>query len=164
LRYGGKLIGICGGFQMLGRAIADPLGLEGSRGESPGLGWLDFETTLEAEKQLRNTSGVLTLGNAALKGYEIHAGVSRGKALERPSAVLEGTRPDGAVSEDGQILGTYVHGLFEAPDACEALLKWAGVRAPQRVDYTTVRERAIERLADCVAAHLDLKRILNLVT
>jgi len=77
LRYGGKVIGICGGFQMLGRTIADPLGLEGSPGESPGLRWLDFETTLEAEKQLRNTRGVLTLGSAALKGYEIHAGVSR---------------------------------------------------------------------------------------
>jgi adenosylcobyric acid synthase len=164
LRYGGKVIGICGGFQMLGRTLADPLGLEGPQGESPGLGWLDFETALEAEKQLRNTSGVLTLGNAALKGYEIHAGVSHGKALQKPAAILEGTRPDGAVSEDGQILGTYVHGLFEAPDACEALLKWAGLHAPQRVDYTTVRERAIEPLADSVEAHLDLTRILSLIT
>lgn len=165
LRYGGKVIGICGGFQMLGRTIADPLGLEGPPGESAGLGWLDFETTLEAEKQLRNTSGVLTLGNATLKGYEIHAGVSRGRALEKPSAILdEGERADGAISEDGQILGTYVHGLFEAPDACEALLKWAGLRAPQRIDHTTVRESAIERLADSVEAHLDLKKILGLIT
>jgi len=107
---------------------------------------------------------VLALGNAALKGYEIHAGVSRGKALEKPAAILQGTRPDGAISEDGQILGTYVHGLFEAPDSCEALLKWAGVSTPQRVDYTTIRERAIERLADSVEAHLDLERILSLVT
>src|SRR5206468_1984950 len=104
LRYGGKVMGICGGFQILGRTIADPLGLEGPRGESPGLGWLDLETTLESEKQLRNINGVLTLGNAALKGYEIHAGVSRGKALEKPAAILEGTRADGALSQDGQIL------------------------------------------------------------
>ncbi len=164
LRYGGKVIGICGGFQMLGRSIADPLGLEGPRGESPGLGWLDLQTTLEAEKQLRNTTGVLTLGNAVLRGYEIHAGVSRGKALEKPAAILEGTRADGAISADGRILGTYVHGIFEAPDACEALLKWAGLRAPQRVDYTTVREGAIERLADSVESHLDLKRIMSLIT
>lgn len=164
LRYGGRVIGICGGFQMLGQTIADPLGLEGPQGESPGLGWLDFQTTLEAEKQLRNTHGVLTLGNANLKGYEIHAGVARGKALEKPSAILEGTRPDGAISEDGQILGTYVHGLFEAPAACEALLKWAGLRAPQRIDYTTVRENAIERLADCVEAHLDMKAMMSLIT
>jgi adenosylcobyric acid synthase len=164
LRYGGKVMGICGGFQMLGRTIADPLGLEGPEGESPGLGWLDFATTLEAEKQLCNTRGVLTFGDAALKGYEIHSGVSFGKALEKPAAILEGARPDGAVSEDGQILGTYVHGLFEAPDACEALLKWAGVPAPQRVDYAAVRERAIERVADSVESHLDLERILSLIT
>jgi adenosylcobyric acid synthase len=119
---------------------------------------------LEAEKQLCNTRGVLTFGDAALKGYEIHAGVSFGKALEKPAAILEGARPDGAVSEDGQILGTYVHGLFEAPDACEALLKWAGVPAPQRVDYAAVRERAIERVADSVESHLDLERILSLIT
>ena len=79
------------------------------------------------------------------------------------AAILEGARADGAISEDGQILGTYVHGLFEAPDACEALLKWAGLSAPQRVDYTAVRESAIERLADSVEAHLDLNRILRLI-
>ena len=163
LRYGGKLIGICGGFQMLGRTIADPLGLEGPPGESPGLRWLDFETILEAEKQLRNTHGALVLGNAPVRGYEIHAGVSRGSALERPSAVLEGARPDGAISDDDRILGTYVHGLFEAPDACEALLRWAGLRDPQRVDYMTVRERAIERIADSVAGHLDMSTILGLL-
>ena len=163
LRYGGKVIGICGGFQMLGRAIADPLGLEGPSGESPGLRWLDFETVLEAEKQLRNTSGVLSFGNAALRGYEIHAGVSRGRALEKPAAMLEGARPDGAISDDGCVLGTYVHGLFETPDACEALLRWAGLRDPQRVDYMTVREGAIERIADSVAVHLDMSRILGLI-
>jgi adenosylcobyric acid synthase len=163
LRYGGKVIGICGGFQMLGRAIADPLGLEGPSGESPGLRWLDFETVLEAEKQLRNTHGVLSFGDAAMRGYEIHAGVSRGRALEKPAAMLEGTRPDGAISEDGCVLGTYVHGIFEAPDACEALLRWAGLRDPQRVDYMTVRERAIETVADSVAEHLDMSRILGLI-
>ena len=163
LRYGGKVMGICGGFQMLGRVIADPLGLEGPCGESPGLQWLDLETVLEAEKQLRNTSGVLTLDNAPLRGYEIHAGVSHGRALEKPSAILDGARADGAISGDARILGTYVHGLFEAPDACAALLKWAGVREPRRIDYRTVREQAIERLADSLESHLDIPRILDLL-
>ena len=163
LRYGGKVIGICGGFQMLGRTISDPLGLEGPCGESPGLGWLDFQTVLEAHKQLRNTSGVLTLENASLKGYEIHAGVSSGRALEKPSAVLEGGRADGAISEDGQILGTYLHGLFEAPEACGALLKWAGLEEPQRIDYMKVREHAIETVADSVESHLEVSRILSLL-
>jgi len=163
LRYGGRVMGICGGFQMLGRTIADPLGLEGTAGESPGLGWLELETALEAEKQLRNTSGVLTLEGAEVRGYEIHAGVSRGRALERPAAMLAGTRPDGSVSSDGRILGTYLHGIFESPTACAALLRWAGLCDPQRIDYRKVREQAIERLADSVEAHLDMDAILRLV-
>jgi adenosylcobyric acid synthase len=163
LRYGGKVIGLCAGFQMLGRRVADPLGLEGPPGESQGLGWLDFATVLEAHKQLRNTNGVLTLDNAAVHGYEIHAGVSRGKALDRPAAWLDGKRADGAISADGQILGTYLHGLFEAPAGCTALLRWAGLRDPQTIDYLAVRETAIERLADSVEGHLDMRKILGLL-
>ena len=156
-------MGICGGFQMLGRSLADPLGLEGVAGVSPGLGWLELETVLEAEKQLRNTAGVLTLEGAEVRGYEIHAGVSSGRALECPSAMLDGTRPDGALSGDGRVLGTYLHGIFESPGACAALLRWAGLREPQEMDYREVRERAIERLADSVESHLDLGAILRLV-
>jgi adenosylcobyric acid synthase len=163
LRYGGKVMGICGGLQMLGRVIDDPLGLEGPRGESAGLRWLELETTLEAEKQLRNTAGVLTLGGAAVRGYEIHAGVSRGTALKKPSALLEDDRPDGAVSEDGKILGTYLHGIFDAPEACTALLRWAGLSDPKTIDYFVVREQAIERLADSVESHLDMQAVLRLL-
>ncbi len=163
LRYGGKVMGICGGLQMLGRVIDDPLGLEGPGGESAGLRWFDLETTLEAEKQLRNTAGVLTLDGAAVRGYEIHAGVSRGRALEKPSALLEDGRPDGAISEDGKILGTYIHGIFDAPEACTALLQWAGLSDPKTIDYFVVREQAIERLADSVESHLDMQAILRLL-
>ena len=163
LRYGGKVMGICGGLQMLGRVIEDPLGLEGPRGESPGLQWLDLETTLESEKQLRNTTGVLSFEGAPVRGYEIHAGVSRGRALQTPSAVLEDGRPDGAISDDGKILGTYIHGVFESPDACAALLRWAGLSDPKRIDYREVRERAIERVADSVETHLDMQAILGLL-
>jgi adenosylcobyric acid synthase len=163
LRYGGRVMGICGGMQMLGRTIADPLGLEGPSGESPGLGWLELDTVLEAEKQLRNTVGILTLEDAAVRGYEIHAGVTQGAALEKPSAMLEGARPDGALSDDGRILGTYLHGIFESPAACVALLHWAGLREPQKIDYHEVREREIERLADSVEAHMDLPAVLRLL-
>jgi adenosylcobyric acid synthase len=163
LRYGGKVMGICGGLQMLGRVIEDPLGLEGPRGESPGLQWLDLETTLESEKQLRNTAGVLSFESAAVRGYEIHAGVSRGRALNAPAAVLEDGRPDGAISDDGKILGTYMHGVFESPEACAALLRWAGLSDPKRIDYREVRELAIERVADSVESHLDMQAILGLL-
>ena len=163
LRYGGRVMGICGGFQMLGRTIADPLGVEGAAGENRGLGWLELETVLEAEKQLRNMTGVLTLEGAEVWGYEIHAGVSRGRALECPAAMLEGERADGALSGDAKILGTYLHGIFESRAACAALLRWAGLRDPLEIDYREVRERAIERLADSVEAHLDLSAILRLL-
>ncbi|MBU6471643.1 MAG: cobyric acid synthase, partial [Alphaproteobacteria bacterium] len=126
LRYGGKLIGICGGFQMLGRAIHDPHGLEGELGTSPGLGFLDMETWLAPDKQLRNVHGRLAFGNAAVAGYEIHAGISKGAALSMPALHLE-EGDDGAVSADGQIVGTYVHGLFDSAAACDALLGWAGL-------------------------------------
>lgn len=162
LRYGGKLLGICGGLQMLGERLHDPLGLEGAPGSSAGLGLLAFETVLEQEKQLRNVRGQLLLEQAAVSGYEIHAGVTTGPALERPAVTLEDGRCDGACSEDGQILATYLHGLFEAPAACSALLRWAGLREVQEVDYHALRERDIERLADLVEQHLDTGRLRQL--
>ncbi|HSC83237.1 MAG TPA: cobyric acid synthase, partial [Pseudomonas sp.] len=109
LRYGGKLLGICGGLQMLGTRIDDPLALEGAAGSSAGLGLLDFITVLEVEKQLRNVRGSLILEQAPVSGYEIHAGVSSGPALSHPAAQLEDGRVDGVSSADGQVLGTYLH-------------------------------------------------------
>jgi len=155
LRYGGKVLGICGGLQMLGEQVHDPLGLEGAAGSSDGLGLLAFSTTLEEEKQLRNVRGRLLLEDAEVSGYEIHAGVTTGDALSNAAVILEDGRRDGAQSADGQILGTYLHGLFESPAACSALLRWAGLEDVQFVDYHALRERDIERLADLVENHLD---------
>jgi adenosylcobyric acid synthase len=157
LRYGGRLIGICGGFQMLGRRVHDPAGLEGEPGSSHGLGFLDFETTLEAEKQLHRVEGRLLLGDAFVTGYEIHAGVSAGPALNHPAVRLNDGRPDGARSDDGQILGTYLHGLFDAAPTRDALLRWAGLAVRETPDYRRLREEGINRLADAIAAHLDLR-------
>lgn len=162
LRYGGRLLGICGGLQMLGMRIADPLGLEGAAGKSEALGLLDFDTVLETEKQLRNVQGRLLPEGVPVSGYEIHAGVSSGPALERPAVQLDDGRCDGAISTDGQILGTYLHGLFEGPEACAALLRWAGLEAVQTVDYHGLRERDIERLADLVETHLDTAHLRRL--
>jgi len=154
LRYGGKVMGICGGYQMLGQRIHDPLGLEGAPGTSAGLGLLDLETTLEQDKQLRNVQGRLVLADAPVAGYEIHAGVTHGPALARPAVRLtEG--PDGAIRDDDQVLGTYLHGLFESSAALAALLAWAGLREVERIDYDALREAAIDRLADAVDRHLD---------
>jgi adenosylcobyric acid synthase len=162
LRYGGKLLGICGGLQMLGERIDDPHGLEGSAGSSDGLGLLAFATALEPEKQLRNVQGRFCLENAPVSGYEIHAGVSTGPALKTAAVQLDDGRCDGALSVDGQVLGTYLHGLFESSEARAALLRWAGLREVQTVDYHALRERDIERLADMVEAHLDTRKLREL--
>ena len=154
LRYGGKLIGICGGFQMLGRTVADQGGVEGTPGMAQGLGLLDMHTEMKAVKRLAQVSGRCLFADASVSGYEIHMGVSRGPALERPAFEIAG-RPEGVISEDGQILGTYLHGLFDRPDALAALLAWAGLKDPQPVDLAQLREASLERIADATAPLLD---------
>ncbi|HXR93143.1 MAG TPA: cobyric acid synthase [Steroidobacteraceae bacterium] len=162
LRYGGKVLGICGGLQMLGKTIADPQGVESDPGESPGLGLLDLTTVLLPGKRLSNVSGQLQPAGARVRGYEIHAGRSHGSALERPAVLLDDGTPDGAISSDGLIMATYLHGLFEEMPACTALLRWAGLSQPQQVDHTARREQALERLADSIEATCDLARLLPL--
>jgi adenosylcobyric acid synthase len=159
LRYGGKLLGICGGFQMLGKVLHDPQGLEGAAGSSGGFNLLDMETTLEAEKQLARVNGKLAFADAAVTGYEIHMGVSQGAALQRPMMCVP-TGPEGALSEDGAVAGTYLHGLFDHPEACAALLQWAGLEKQDAVfDYRTLREEGLNRLADALEAHLDWEKL-----
>ena len=162
LRYGGKLLGICGGLQMLGAEIYDPHGVEGNPGSSPGLGLLEFTTTLEKEKQLHNVHGTLLFNSAKIHGYEIHAGISHGPALDRPLVKL-GSRHDGAISTDQQIIATYLHGLFESPAACQALLHWAGVQHAQQIDYHALREAGIDRMADAVEENMKLELINELL-
>jgi adenosylcobyric acid synthase len=162
LRYGGKLVAICGGYQMLGRQLHDPLGLEGAPGSVAGLGLLDVETTLEAEKQLGNVTGTLALpGNPPVAGYEIHMGVTHGPALATPSVLLADGRADGVRSDDGQIIGSYLHGLFDHPDALAALLAWAGVSDAARVDLAARRQADLDRLADSIEQSMDLARLAD---
>ncbi len=163
LRYGGHVLGICGGFQMLGRQIHDPGGIESPKGSQPGLGYLDMETRLAPQKILKQVTGRLAFSHAPLRGYEIHHGVSTGKALERPFGWLDGLA-DGAVSKDGQIMGTYVHGLFDQDPTLTAILARCGWQASdaRTEDYAAQREAQLERLADTVESHLDLERILEL--
>jgi adenosylcobyric acid synthase len=163
LRYGGRVIGICGGMQMLGREVADPHGVEGAPGMSAGLDWLDYSTVLTREKTLENVTGRLVLpGSPEIAGYEIHMGETHGPALAAPALQLgaaQDARPDGAISADGQILATYVHGLFDTPAACAALLAWAGLSDAEKIDYPALREASLDRLADTLAEHLDLSRL-----
>lgn len=168
LRYGGHVFGICGGFQMLGEWVADPDGLEGTPGNTEGLGWLAINTRMVSGKQLRNVTGSLHLDGpenpVPLTGYEIHNGVTTGAALNRPLAYLDG-RPDGAISDDGQVMGTYVHGVFDRAEACKALLAHWGLRSRRAVDYQQHRLHQLDRLADQLEKELDtdlLRRLLKL--
>ena len=160
LRYGGKLVGICGGMQMLGTRLNDVHGLEGAAGSRPGLDLLDFETTLDSQKRLQQVGGRLVGPGARVAGYEIHMGVSTGPALARAAIELDDGRRDGAQSADGQILATYLHGLFDVPEACIALLAWAGLERPLPLDYNAVREASIDRLADAMTEHLNIEQLL----
>ncbi|MGI2800355.1 cobyric acid synthase [Photobacterium damselae] len=160
LRLGGKLMGICGGYQMLGQTIADPLGIEGKAGESQGLGYLDVTTVLEQEKQLKQVSGILTLPNQAsvpVRGYEIHAGVTTGVQVDAPIQLESGL--DGQLGVDNQVFGTYLHGIFERQEACDAILSWAGLEATQTPDFDQIREQGIDRVADTIEQYLDLEAL-----
>jgi len=164
LRYGGRILGICGGFQMLGKAIHDPAGIEGSPGSSEGLGLLDIETTLKPNKQLKNVTGTLIDTAIKVSGYEIHAGITTGASLNRPLLQLQ-DNADGAVSEDRQIMGTYVHGLFDQPEATDILLGLNDQNSATCPDIRDLHEKAIDRLADAIEQHLDttaLRRLLHL--
>lgn len=162
LRYGGKVLGVCGGFQMLGMHIHDPAGLEGEAGSSTALALLNFETTLHKEKQLKRQTGYLcTTPHAEISGYEIHTGISTGAALENP-AVRFSDHHEGVISADSQIMGTYLHGLFDTTSACDALLTWAGLKVVETPDYHQLREQGIDLLADTLETYLDLSLLENL--
>lgn len=164
---------------MLGGAIHDPDGLEGATGSSRGLGLLDMETTLRPDKQLIRRRGNLRIADApddqghqghqdapTVEGYEIHMGVSYGPALETP-VVIYTDGIDGAMSRDRQILGSYLHGLFDHAEAAQALLKWAGLKQYRETessfDYNLLKESELDRLAATFAEHLDIDFIKKLI-
>ncbi|VAX13712.1 Cobyric acid synthase [hydrothermal vent metagenome] len=161
LRYAGKLLGICGGFQMLGQSIQDPDGIEGGGG-CRALGLLELTTRLGRDKQLRNVEGRLLLDSSPVHGYEIHSGMTSGPALDNPALDLNG-KMEGALSADGQLMGTYLHGLFDSTPACNALLGWAGLKTVQTADYAQRCEHDIDRITDAVEQHLDMKAIDSLL-
>jgi adenosylcobyric acid synthase len=159
-RRGGVILGLCGGFQMLGRTIADPAGIEGPPGMVEGLGLIDVASTLIAEKRLEPVRGASADG-APLAGYEMHMGVTVGPDCKRPFATLADGSPEGAVSADGQVIGTYVHGLFSDDRQRAAWLgRFAGGNAT--ITYEALIERTLDALGAHLAAHLDLDRLLTL--
>ncbi len=160
LRRGGMVLGLCGGYQMLGRTINDPGGIEGPPAIVEGLGLIDVETTLCTEKRLEPVCGTTNDG-IPFSGYEMHMGVTEGRDRARPFARLADGSPEGAISTDGRVIGSYVHGLF-ANDRQRAawLERFAG--GPANVVYEALVERTLDALAAHLAAHVDLDRLLKL--
>ncbi|MEL6336883.1 MAG: cobyric acid synthase [Pseudomonadota bacterium] len=154
LRRGGRVLGICGGYQMLGRWIDDPEGIEGPAGRSPGLGLLDVETVMHPEKATRPVTGRHPASDTRVTGYEIHIGQTDGPDRTRPFAEIEG-RAEGAVSTDGLVAGTYVHGLFQADAFRAAFLAGLG-GGGAAFDYAARIDRVLDGLADHLEAHADL--------
>ena len=159
-RRGGMVLGLCGGYQMLGRTIADPDGIEGPPATVDGLGLIDVETTLSAEKRLEPVWGT-TADGVAFSGYEMHIGVTDGPDRMRPFARLADGTPEGAVSADGRICGSYIHGLFADDRQRGAWLARFAAGAP-KISYETSVERTLDALAAHFTAHLDLDRMLKL--
>jgi len=162
LRRGGRVLGICGGYQMLGRRISDPLGVEGPAGAvAPGLGLLDIETEMDAAKVLRDTHGVDALGHP-VRGYEMHMGHTTGPDTGRPLLMLEGERPDGACSADGRVAGCYLHGLFASDPFRAGFLATLRPDRAAGAAWDPRIEAILDRLAEHLAAHLDLAALAGI--
>ena len=166
VRRGGHVLGVCGGYQMLGRSIADPEGIEGPPGAVRGLGLLDVDTVLTGEKRLERAAGTLsadtlTADGAPFTGYEMHMGCTTGPAAARPFLRFDGGRPDGAVSACGRVAGTYVHGLFGSDAARASLLRQLGAEPAERSHAAEV-EAALDALAAHLEQHMAVDRLLSL--
>jgi adenosylcobyric acid synthase len=159
-RRGGHVVGICGGYQMLGRTIRDPEGIEGSVREIEGLGLLDVETVMAPEKTVRNVSARSRHFDLPLSGYEIHLGRTTGPDCARPAATINGAE-DGATSADGKVFGTYLHGLFGADAFRTRFLETLGVEA-SGTDYRADVEAALDEIAEQLEKHLDCDAIFDL--
>jgi len=159
-RRGGTVLGLCGGYQMLGRVLHDPDGIEGRAGTAQGLGLLDVETTLSSEKRLEPAHGT-TVDDAPFSGYEMHMGVTHGADCARPFATLKDGTQEGAMSPDGRVIGTYVHGLF-ADDRQRAAWLARFAAGPAQIAYEEQVDEILDRLAAHLEAHVDVDTMLTL--
>ncbi len=159
-RRGGRILGICGGYQMLGNRVSDPDGIEGPPGDSAGLGFLDIETVMGGDKTVSLTNAVHMQSRQPIQGYEIHVGETNGADTDRPFARID-SRTEGARSKNGRVEGTYLHGMFSKDAFRKAFLTSLGA-APSDLNYETNVDRTLDQLAEHLETHLDIDGLLNL--
>ncbi len=162
VRRGGLVMGLCAGYQMLGRVVRDPHGIEGPPGEAPGLGLLEVETEIGTAKVLREVAGHDAAG-VAVRGYEMHMGRTEGPATARPMLALDGA-PQGAASRDGRVMGCYLHGLFAADGWRRAFLARLRPGRREGVAHEALVEDTLDALAEHLAAHVDLDRLWEIAS
>ncbi len=158
LRRGAKVLGLCGGYQMLGRSIADPDGIEGKPGSVPGLGLLDVTTTMTPDKRVTQTTALHPASGTHVRGYEIHLGRTDGPDRSSPLFTVGG-QPEGAIRSDGRVMGSYLHGMFTADEFRRAFLAGLGAK-PGYVSYDATVEATLDALADHLKAHVDCSGLL----
>jgi adenosylcobyric acid synthase len=163
VRRGGRVLGICAGYQMLGTAVDDPQRIEGALATSPGLGLLDVRSTMTGHKTLRSVTGVELSSGAPIAGYEMHLGATEGSGASRPMIRFDDGTFDGAVSADGRIAGCHVHGLFAAPAFRSAYLNVLGANSTGQ-DHAQRVERALDDVAAALESSLDVERLLRLAS
>jgi adenosylcobyric acid synthase len=161
VRRGGRVFGICGGYQMLGRTIADPEGIEGPAGRAEGLGLIDVDTVLTGDKKLAEISGKTINDNVSFRGYEMHVGITTGPGTKCPVLRFENGRLDGAASTDNRVAGAYVHGLFTDDRQRKAFVASLGGAASD-FSYDAMIDDTLDALADHLVLHIDLDRLLSL--
>jgi adenosylcobyric acid synthase len=158
LRRGAKILGLCGGYQMLGREIADPDGIEGKPGSTPGLGLLDLTTVMTPDKRVTETEALHPASNTHVKGYEIHLGRTDGPDRAQPMFTVNG-QPEGAIRADGRVMGSYLHGMFTEDAFRRAFLAGLGA-TPGNVSYDQTVDDTLDALADHLAQHVDCDSLL----
>jgi adenosylcobyric acid synthase len=161
VRHGGRVLGLCGGYQMLGKSIADPDGIEGKPGAVAGLGLLDVETIITGEKTLEEVEGFTVRDGVKVRGYEMHMGRTTGPGTTSPLIRFSNGTADGAISSDGRVAGTYLHGFFNDDAQRAAWIERLGGSASE-LGHDAQVEAALDSLAEHLEAHIEIDALLKL--
>jgi len=160
VRRGGYLVGLCAGFQSLGKGVSDPDGIEGKAGDTQGLGYLDFTTTMTGAKVLQEVAGQDAWSKSPIHGYEMHVGKTEGEGLSTPWVTLD-NKPVGAINQAGTVMGCYIHGIFASDGFRSAFLRHISGADRKTIAYDQMVEDTLNKLADHMEANTNIDAMLK---